>query len=220
MKPVKALILGLLLLVPILIFIFISVFGTHHFSLRTYYPKLDEKGEVVYNAAGDTVFLPVPFFELTTEQGSTLTQSDLDNSLYIANFFQPSCQGACPEVFSQISRVQEAFANNPQINVVSISVTPVADSLQALQQLADRYNAIEGKWHLLTGDSAEVRSLLEKGFHQELVQDGNSVMAGNKLLLVDKEKMIRGVYDGADKKEVDRLILEINVLLDEYSKRK
>lgn len=220
MKPVKALILGLLLLVPILIFIFISVFGTHHFSLRTFYPKLDERGDVVYNAAGDTVFLPVPFFELTTEDGSSLSQSDLDSSLYIANFFQASCQGTCPEVFSQLSRVQEAFANNPQVKLVSMSTTPLGDSLQVLQRLADRYHMIDGKWHLLTGDSAEVSNLLQKGFHQELVQDESSVTAGDKLLLVDKEKMIRGVYDGADKKEVDRLILEINVLLDEYSKRK
>lgn len=221
MKPVKALILGILLLVPILIFIFVSVFGTHHFGLRGYYPKLDEAGEVIYNAAGDTVFQAVPYFELLAHTGDTISQSVLDSNLYVAHFFAPDCSGTCQKVFSQIARVQEVFANKPSVNFVSIAVDAQQVSLEPLQQLAQTYGAIDEQWYLLTGPAEQVHPLVQKGFKEQLtlLADG-SYSYSHRLLLVDRDKVIRGIYDGTDREEVDRLVTEIKVLLDEYSKRK
>ncbi|AKD03574.1 SCO family protein [Pontibacter korlensis] len=220
MKPVKALILGILLLVPILIFIFISVFGTHHFSLKTYYPKLDDFGKVVLNAAGDTVFQYVPYFELESHTGVTVQQSDLDESIFIASFFSPACTDSCLKVFSQLVRVQEVFENNPDVKLVSIGVNPLSDSLQSVQNLAQEYQVNSDKWFLLIGDTSEVVPLVTEGFHERYEMIGDTIAHSHRLVLVDKEKNIRGVYKGADPEDADRLILEINVLLDEYSKRK
>ncbi|WP_025604024.1 SCO family protein [Pontibacter actiniarum] len=205
---------------PILIFIFINIFGTHHFSLQTLYPMLDDSGEVVYDAAGDTVYQRVPYFKLTSQQNQEVTQTDLDSSLYIANFFTTACQDSCQEVFSELVRVQEKFANIPELKIVSFSVNPSEDSVQALQRFAAQYGIKPAKWLLLTGDSAKIHTLAEQGFHQPVEVVDGEPQFNQRLVLVDKDKKIRGVYQGADQLEVDRLVLEINVLLDEYSKRK
>ncbi|WP_266204461.1 SCO family protein [Pontibacter kalidii] len=204
---------------PILIFIFISVFGTHHFSLKTYYPKVDDAGEIVYNSAGDTIFQQVPYFKLGTHTGDSLSQEALDESIYVAGFFNLPCADSCQRVFSQLVRVQEAFANNPQLTLVSFGVDAAPDSMLALQRIAREYKVQEDKWYLLAADKAQAGSLTE-GFHAAAKQQNGEVAASGRLVLVDKEKMIRGVYEGTDPEDVDRLILEINVLLDEYSKRK
>ncbi|WP_181163760.1 SCO family protein [Pontibacter mangrovi] len=219
MKPVKALILGFLLLVPILVFIFISVFGTHHFSLNTFYPKMDDAGKVVYNAAGDTVFQTVPFFSLTGQEGQKVTQADLAERITVVSFFALPCADSCQRVFSQLVRVQEAYENNPQINLVSFGIA-APEQNQAVAELAREFGVQKEKWFLLTGDSSTLAAFAAEGYHEPFQKQGDRIEASTKLVLVDKEKKIRGVYDGTDAEEVDRLVLEINVLLDEYSKRK
>lgn len=219
MKPIKALVLGLLLLVPILIFIFISVFGVHHFSLKTYYPKLDEQGQVVYNAAGDTVFQTVPYFKFVSQQGDSLSQMELDSTIYVVSFFDPSCPNPCQDLLSKLKRIHDAYENIPQVKFVSISTSPDQDSLQQLQQLGERFEAQPDRWYFLTGSPAE-RADFREAITARMSGDAAATDVGATILLVDKEKLIRGVYDGTGNKEVDRLKLEINVLLDDYSKRK
>lgn len=219
MKPIKALILGLLLLVPILVFVFISVFGTHHFSLKTYYPKLDREGDVVYDAAGDTVFQQVPSFKLEKLSGGSITQQDLDGTVYVAHFTGTACERECQTILSQFVRVQEAFANIEQVKLVTFAMQDSAGTNGGLQQLAKEYKPLEAKWYVLTGDTAEVAALAV-GFKEPYKKQEDRYMPSNRFVLVDKEKKVRGVYLGTDPEDVDRLVLEINVLLDEYSKRK
>lgn len=219
MKPIKALILGLLLLVPILVFVFISVFGTHHFSLKTYYPKLDNEGKVVHNVAGDTVFQQVPAFNLEMLEGGSLGQQDLDKYVYVAHFTSSACERDCWTILSQLVRVQEAFANIEQVKLVTFAMQDSAGTNDGLQQLAKEYKPLEAKWYVLTGDTAEVAALAA-GFKEPYMKQEDRYTPSNRLVLVDKEKEVRGVYLGTDPEEVDRLVLEINVLLDEYSKRK
>ncbi|WP_439879935.1 SCO family protein [Pontibacter sp. MBLB2868] len=223
MSNVKALILGILLLVPIFVFIFISVFGEHHFSLNTYFPVTDDSGEVVLNEKGDTIFHQVPDFKFTSQQGKIVTQSsELENAIYLADFFFATCPGVCKKMSSQLIRVQEAYKNNPTIKLVSFTVNPEHDSVEVLKNYAEQYGAMNGKWFLLTGERDSIYSLAQNGFYLPVqkVQGQQDFIHSEKFMLVDKEHHIRGVYDGTDPDEVDRLILEINVLLDEYSKNK
>jgi protein SCO1 len=223
MSNVKALILGLLLLVPIFVFIFISTFGEHHFSLKTYFPEVDDSGEIVFTEKGDTVFRKVPDFEFTTQQGKKFSQSkDLSNSIYVANFFFARCTSVCKKMSSQLSRVQEAYRNNSSIKIVSITVNPEHDSVDVLQNYASQYGADPSKWFLLTGPHDEIYSLAQKGFFLPAlkVEGQQDFIHSEKFMLVDKNQKVRGIYDGTDPDDVDRLIIEINVLLDEYSKNK
>lgn len=222
MSKLKALILGSLLLVPIFVFIFIYTFGEHHFTVRSYFPKLDNKGEVLRNEKGDTLFQTVPDFSLTDQSNTAFSQKDLKGKVYVVNFFFTDCPGMCKKMISQLVRVQEAYQNNPAVNLVSITVKPEEDSVAVLQQYATKYQADTTKWHFLTGNRADIYTLAHKGFQVPLQKTGGpkDFIDSNNFMLVDKEQRVRGIYKGADVAEVDRLILEINVLLDEYNKSK
>ncbi|WP_114783374.1 SCO family protein [Botryobacter ruber] len=220
MSNVKALILVLLLLVPLLVFIFIGTFGEHHFALKTYFPQSDDAGNVMLDAKGDTVWHQVPPFSLTSQQGKTISQTDLAGDIYVANFFFASCPGICPKMTSQLTRVQEKFREEPNVKLVSFTVDPERDSVSVLQEYASMYNADPAKWYFLTGDRDEIYTLAQKGFYLPVQQVAGQqdFIHSEKFMLVDREHHVRGIYNGLDPEDVDRLIVEINVLLDEYSK--
>lgn len=218
----KALILGILLLVPLLIFIFIGSFGEHHFTLRKYFPQVNATGEVLRDAQGDTLFNQVPAFQLTSQQGHVISQKDLDGNIYVADFFFATCPDICKAMSSQLVRVQEAFVDEPNVKLVSFTVNPEYDTPEVLKEYGERYNADPNKWFFLTGDREKIYSLAQKGFYLPVMQvEGQQdFIHSEKFMLVDKERYVRGIYDGTDREDVDRLILEIKVLLDEYSKAK
>ena len=222
MSNAKALILGILLLVPILIFIFIGSFGEHHFTLRTYFPQVDDAGEVITNAEGDTVFNQIPEFRFTSQTGQIISQDQLDGHIYVADFFFATCPNICKAMSSQLVRVQEAFQDEPQVKLVSFTVNPEYDTQEVLKEYGERYGANPAKWHFLTGDREQIYTLAQKGFYLPVMQiEGQQdFIHSEKFMLVDKNRYVRGIYDGTDAADVDRLILEIRVLLDEYSKSK
>lgn len=222
MSNTKALILGILLLVPLLIFIFIGSFGEHHFTLRKYFPQVTATGEVVRNAEGDTLFNQVPAFELISQQGQKVSQNELDGNIYVADFFFATCPDICKQMSSQMVRVQEAFLDEEQVKIVSFTVNPEHDTPEVLREYGERYNADPTKWYFLTGDRDRIYDLAQKGFYLPVmkVEGQQDFIHSEKFMLVDKNRYVRGIYDGTDKEDVDRLILEIKVLLDEYSKSK
>jgi protein SCO1 len=222
MSTKRVLILGLLILAPILVFIFISTFGEHHFSLKTYFPEVDDAGEVITTAEGDTIFKKIPNFELVSEQGETFTKENLQGKVYVADFFFATCPGICKKMSSQLVRVQEAFQNDSTVKIVSFTVNPEHDSSQVLKNYADMYGADPEKWTFLTGPREEIYSLARNGFYLPVmkVEGQQDFIHSEKFMLVDKNHHVRGIYDGTDPVDVDRLITEIRVLLDDYSKTK
>ncbi|MCC9138287.1 SCO family protein [Pontibacter silvestris] len=222
MNNLKALILGLLLLVPILVFIFITVFGEHHFALKTYFPETDATGAVVRNTEGDTVFHRVPAFMLTSQQGETITPAKFEEGVYVVNFFFATCPGICKKMSSQMVRIQEKFRNESSVKLVSITINPEHDSVSVLQDYAAQYGANNEQWYFLTGPRDQIYNLATEGFYLPVqqVEGQQDFIHSEKFMLVDKNQRIRGVYDGTDPKDVDRLVTEINVLLDGYSKSK
>lgn len=204
-------------MVPLLIFAFISIFGIHHFTLKTYFPEVDASGEVIYTASGDTVFQQVPDFSLTSLHSRQFTASDLEGDITVVHFFETTCP-QCGEISSQLVRLQEGFEEYPEVKIVSITVEPERDSVAVLQQYADTYGAKEGKWFVLTGDRQEILSLAKQGFNVPVGKQ--RVLVTENLMLLDKDRKVRGIYKGTDEKEIERLFTEINVLRDEYGKRK
>lgn len=207
---------------PLLIFIFIGSFGEHHFTLRKYFPQVTATGEVVRNAEGDTLFNQVPAFELISQQGQKVSQNELDGNIYVADFFFATCPDICKQMSSQMVRVQEAFLDEEQVKIVSFTVNPEHDTPEVLREYGERYNADPTKWYFLTGDRDKIYDLAQKGFYLPVmkVEGQQDFIHSEKFMLVDKNRYVRGIYDGTDKEDVDRLILEIKVLLDEYSKSK
>jgi protein SCO1/2 len=230
-------ILFLVLILPVFIYVGLKAFGTNHFSLPRYIPAIDSTtGEIKMakrlnprwnESEMDTVFQTIPDFSLTDENGKVFSAKSLQGKIYVTSFFFTRCGTICPKITSQLSRVQDTFLGDPEVQLLSISVDPKFDQPEKLAMYAKRFDANKGQWHFLTGEKKMIYPLVLKGFHVPLADASEydaaiknpdeTFIHSERLVLVDKEGIIRGFYDGTDKKEVDRLLVEIKVLKNIYS---
>jgi protein SCO1 len=215
-KYIKVGILILVLVVPALVFLFLKGFGKNHYTLKTYYPKDINEVKVDGKTIYDTVFHKIPSFNLTSQTGAPVTDHTFDNAIYVADFFYTKCPNVCPKMSSQLSRVQEAFEDVPMVKILSYSIDPEYDTAKVLNDYASMYGAKEGKWYFATGSKKEIYDLARNGYFVSATTGtggAEDFLHSEKFVLVDKDKHIRGYYDGTNQEDVDRLILEIKVLL-------
>lgn len=230
-------ILFLVLIMPVFVYLGLKTFGTNHFSLPRYIPAIDSTtGEIKMakrlnarwnEAEMDTVFQTIPSFSLIDETGKSFNSNRLKGKIYVTSFFFTRCGTICPKISSQLSRVQDTFHQDPELQLLSISVDPKFDQPEKLAAYAKRFDANKGQWHFLTGEKKVIYPLVLKGFHVPLADASEydaaiqnpdeTFIHSERLVLVDKEGIIRGFYDGTDKKDVDRLLVEIKVLKSIYT---
>jgi protein SCO1 len=218
----KGLILFSILVVPSLLYLVLTT-GKHNFIHLQYFgPKETDSVQVNGSYRVDTVYHKVGGFSLLNQEGKTITDKDLEGKFYVANFFFTTCPSICPKMTSELYRVQQKYPAVRELRFLSFSVNPEKDTVAALADYAKRYLVNKRKWHLLTGDKKQIYDLARNSFLLS-VQEGTGgpedFIHSEQLVLVDKERHIRGYYDGTDPKEVDRLIDEIKVLTLEYKEK-
>ncbi len=214
-------VLLLLLVLPVFVYLFLKFFGENHFALPHYFPQDIVEKEVDGKIVNDTIFHEVPAFAFPSSQGNVVSNKTTEGKIYVADFFFTTCPGICPQMSNQLKRVQEAFIDNPEILILSHTVDPDNDSISVLKTYAEKYKVIPNKWFFLRGDKDVTYDLAQKGYFISALEDSNFTdtdrfVHSDKLILVDKQKHIRGYYNGTDEKEVERLILEISILMTEY----
>lgn len=173
-------------------------------------------GPKTAKAEGDTVYHTIAPFSFTNQYGETVSQKTTDGKIYVADFFFATCQNICPAMSTQLTRLQDSIRND-DILILSHTVNPAHDTLEVLLEYAGRYKAIKDKWHFLTGDKKDINQLAEKSYFVTATDDGTpeGFVHSEKFLLVDKQGRLRGVYDGTDSLQVDRLIKDIKILKNE-----
>lgn len=157
-------------------------------------------------------------FNLLNQNGDTITLQNLEGKIYVTDFFFTTCPSICPKMSDQMHRVYETFLNNPDIVLLSHTVMPEVDSVPVLKAYAEKYYAKADKWMFLTGSKEEIYQLARKSYFA-VISEGDGGISDfihtENFVLVDKQKRIRGFYDGTSKEDVDRLIKEIGYLLKE-----
>ena len=112
--------------------------------------------------------------------------------------------------------LQERFKNDADVLFLSHSVTPEMDSVPVLKKYALNKGVISGKWHLLTGNTNDIYRLAKKEYYAGdtigYYQTGNEFLHTENFILVDKQRRIRGVYNGTLSLEMERLIDDIGTL--------
>lgn len=165
-------------------------------------------------------FHKIANFKLINQQGDTITQSTFDNKIYVTDFFFTSCPGICPQMTGNMYKLQEEFLNDDDILFLSHSVTPSKDSVPALRTYANRNGVIDNKWHLVTGDRTEIYNLGRNEYFVEndlthQPKDLNDFLHTENFLLIDKNKHIRGIYNGLNRASMTQLIEDIKILKQE-----
>ncbi len=123
-------ILFLVLILPVFIYLGLKAFGTNHFSLPRYIPAIDSTtGEIKMakrlnprwnETEMDTVFQTIPDFRLTDESGKVFSAKSLQGKIFVTSFFFTRCGTICPKITSQLSRVQDTFLGDPEVQLLSI----------------------------------------------------------------------------------------------------
>ncbi|WP_405396987.1 SCO family protein [Maribacter sp. Asnod2-G09] len=171
------------------------------------------------NTEEEKQFHKIPDFKLVDQLGDTLTQKSFENQIYITDFFFTSCPGICLKMTNNMTKVQEAFLDNSEVAILSHSVTPSIDSVSVLKTYAEKNGVIDAKWHLVTGDKTEIYNLGRNEYFVEndlgIPKDINDFLHTENFLLIDKNKHIRGIYNGLNRASIAQLITDVNALLEE-----
>jgi len=156
-------------------------------------------------------------FRLINQNGKLITQEDYLDKIYVTDFFFTRCPSICPIMTDNLIKIQEEFFDNDDIMLLSLSVTPIMDSVPVLREYADKKGVIDSKWNITTGDKKHIYELARKSYFA-VVEEGDGGLQDfihtPNFILVDKKKQIRGIYDGTDDDEILRLISDIRILLD------
>jgi protein SCO1/2 len=210
------------LLIPVVILAYPVAFWFAISCGKNHFKRLPVYGPVQVSASGDSVFHAVPDFHLVNQEGKNISQKDLDGKIYVANFFFATCQSVCPQMNGNVRRIQEKFKGSDEVRIVSYTVDPEADSVSVLKDYASKMGADNSMWWFLTGSKDSIYNLAREGYLLPAAQriKENDFFHSQDLLLIDKEKRIRGIYDGTESSEVDTLVDEIKVLMHEYYERK
>lgn len=206
---------------------FIILFALVFFSL-TSCNKASEETLPIYNPSDfDPVLVDRSFrdinknhkvsdFSLINQSGDIITQKEYENKIYVVDFFFTRCQTICPIMTNNMAKIQKEFINNSDVMLLSLSVTPDIDSVSVLQKYAMDKGVNASKWNITTGDKKHIYNLARKSYFAAVEQgDGDlqDFIHTSNFILVDKERHIRGIYDGTDDEELVRIIEDIKVLM-------
>ncbi len=159
-------------------------------------------------------------FAFQNQNNETITQSEVEGKVFVAEYFFTTCGTICPKMNQQMKRVQFAYSNNEDVRILSFTVDPKVDTVEQMKLYAEGHDAKDGQWHFLTGTKEKLYDLARKSFFilkpaeaQNLGDAGSDFIHTNNFVLVDRQMRIRGYYDGTSKSEVTKLIEDIDKLL-------
>lgn len=182
-------------------------------------PYLGNHSEIV-SKNGEKVqsFFSVPDFRLVNQDSVVITNQSFNGKVYIADFIFLKCPTICPIMNVELKRVYDVYKDNMNVLFASHTIDPENDSIPALKAYSDQLGVEATKWFFLHGEKNDIYHLAEKGYFSQAYENkevpGGYAHSGG-FLLVDAQRHIRGVYDGTNTEDVDRLISEIEILLKE-----
>lgn len=201
----------------------LPIIGPIEVSVQT-----DENGQTSY----DTSYYQVPYFEMTNQWGEKVSSESLEGKFYVASFFFASCPSICPAMNFHLKQISDRFKAYDDLYLVSFSVDPERDSVEALAAYAHEYGVEDRNWYFLTGDEdrthelasgyllgANRDSMAEGGFyHAEgvVIVDWN----GNIRSRRDDDGNIVGSYDVLSVSSLNDLEEDLKVMMAEYEAHK
>lgn len=166
----------------------------------------------------EKVYPTIPEFAFRSQYGDTITSKNFKDKIYVADFFFVTCPRICPVMKKNMLKVYEAFKDDPRVGILSHTIDPDHDSVQVLKTYADDLGLKGRTWLFVTGNREKIYEIGEKHYLVTAQADdqapGGYIHSG-AFVLIDKNKHIRGMYDGTEEKEVQLMIRDMKTLLEE-----
>lgn len=155
-------------------------------------------------------------FSCTDQNGKIITDATIEGKIHIANFFFTSCNSICPSMTNHLKKASAIFKNDSSIIFLSYSVTPWIDSIPKLKAYKENNEISNKNWHFLTGNKVAIYQLARTSYFAEedlgFSKDSTDFLHTEHILLVDKTKRIRGIYNGTLQLDIEQLIADIQQL--------
>lgn len=162
----------------------------------------------------------VPDFEFYNQDSVLISNKDYLGKVYVVEFFFTTCPTICPIMTKNMVEIQEVIKDKPNVMLLSHSVTPQIDTVAQLKRYAVEKGVLDHKWNLVTGDKKQIYELARKSY-LVVKNDGDGgpfdMIHTENFILVDKEKRIRGFYDGTNRDDIDRLLEDLKILEASYT---
>lgn len=162
----------------------------------------------------DTVYQTIPAFKFVNQYGDSITEKNLAGKIYVADFFFTSCPSICPVMHRNMLNVYNEFKTDNNFKIISHSIDPKYDSVPVMKKYADKLGISGQTWWFLQGDK-DATYKLANSYLSSAAED-SSAPGGHVhdgwFILIDKQKRIRGTYNGVDAVEVTKMIADIKTL--------
>jgi protein SCO1 len=169
----------------------------------------------------DTIYQTIPEFSFINQDSSIVTDKTFKDKIYVADFFFTSCPSICPIMHRNMLKVYKEFKDNPEVKILSHSIDSKYDTPSVLKNYASKLGVTGNQWEFVRGSRDSIYAIAEKNYLTSVGEDkaaaGGFIHQG-WFILVDKEKRLRGAYDGTNEEQITQLISDMHVLLREYAK--
>lgn len=221
-KAILALMIAILL--PFTGYLLVSYYTNRDVQMppRYFYDSVNvvnKNGKTTY----DTAWHSVSNMHFTNQLGQNVSLDDLKGKIIVIDFFFTRCPSICPRLAVAMKRLQNSFPNSDSIvQFLSISIDPKHDSLQQLRNWAEKFNVNPDSWWLLTGNRDSIYSMALKEIKASVadVNIDTAFLHTENFFLLDKERIVRGWYNGFDSVAQKKLVRDIPLLMLEKDRKK
>ncbi len=212
-------------LLPLSFYLVVNQLSKGKIKMPGHY-KVDRIDSVITDGkvTEDTVFHRVADIELTNQLGQKVSiNNSLKGKIVVIDFFFTTCPSICPQLTSNMKRLQTSFRKDPKkeasldtiVQFISITVNPERDTFQAMRAYADRFGANHDHWWFLTGDKKAIYNYARSELGVTVGPgDGGAddFIHTEKMVLLDRDRYIRGYYAGLDVADVNKCADDIILL--------
>jgi protein SCO1 len=197
------------------IFVFLLVIACQNNTRKLPYYNTSDFTPV-WELPDNQVFHSIRSFRLIDQKGQVFTEKNMEEKICVTDFFFTSCPGICPKMTKNMDVLQANFLQDDDVLLLSHTVMPQKDSVAVLAKYGKAKGVNYDKWKLLTGTKDEIYNLGRKYYFVEEDlgenRDANVFLHTENFILIDKNRRIRGIYNGLDPNSIDALTADIKVL--------
>lgn len=212
------------ILLPLTGYLLVNYYGSKAIQMprRYFYDSVNvivKNGKTTY----DTAWHKVSNLHFTNQLGQQVSFDDLKGKVIVLDFFFTHCPTICPQLTESMRKLQTSFPNNDSIvQFVSISIDPKHDSVAQLRKWADKFNVDPDSWWLLTGDRDSIYNFALKEIKASVADVGidTAFIHTENFFLLDKDRVVRGWFNGLDSVAQSKLVRDIPLLMLEKDKKR
>ncbi len=172
----------------------------------------------------DTIWHKASNMTFVNQLGKTVTLDSLKGKILVIDFFFSRCPTICPSMAKSMKRLQNSFVNSKDsiVQFISISIDPTHDSVPQLRKFANQFTSNHDSWWFVTGDKKSIYDFALHEIKANIADVGADTAFPHTeyFFLLDRDRVVRGWYNGFDTIKQAKLVRDIPLLMLEKRKKR